>query len=277
MEPMHSYFTEFENNPRSFQLYPYYPRPRTELERKALEGDTQGICSVCGKRTRFTGWTESFRESGFCQHCGSTNRQRQIAFILRRSLEIAEEHSFPVSLPIYNTESTGSLHNQLRLIQGYQCSEYFGDGYHPGKLVKGIHHEDLQRLSFGDNAFDYVLSSDVLEHVPDPYQAHKEIWRVLQYRGRHLFTVPFYPYRYFDEIRSCVREGELVHQLTPQYHSDPLRPEGLLTYTIFSLEMLLKVSAIGFLIHTYVLYEPEYGIIGWNNIIFEAIKQELPL
>ena len=274
---MHSYFSEFENNPRSFQLYPHYPRPRTEIESKALATGIHGRCCVCGKETQFTGWTESFRESGFCQHCRSTNRQRQIAFILRRSLEIVEEDSWPPSLSIHNTEGTGSLHEQLCGTQGYQYSEYFGEGYQPGQIVSGIRHEDLQNLSFPDNRFDYVLSSDVLEHVPDPYQAHKEIWRVLRYRGRHLFTVPFYPYRYFDEIRSYLREGELVHKLPPQYHADPLRPEGLLAYTVFSLEMLLKVSAIGFLIHTYVLYEPQYGILGWNNVFFEAIMQDLPL
>jgi SAM-dependent methyltransferase len=274
---MHSYFFEFENNPRSFQLYPHYPRPRTEIESNALATETLGRCSVCGKETQFTGWTENFRESGLCQHCASTNRQRQLAFILRRSLEIAENDPWPSSLPIYNTEGTGSLHDQLCLTQGYQYSEYFGEGYQPGQIVKGIRHEDLQNLSFAENRFDYVLSSDVLEHVPDPYQAHREIWRVLRYQGRHLFTVPFYPYRYFDEIRSHLKEGELIHKQPPQYHADPLRPEGLLTYTVFSLEMLLKVSAIGFLIHTYVLYEPQYGIIGWNNLVFEAIKQDLPL
>ncbi len=274
---MRSYFSEFENNPRSFQLYPHYPRPRTEIESRALATGIQGKCSVCGKGTQFSGWTENFRESGFCEDCGSTNRQRQIAFILRRSLEIVEEDSWPPSLSIYNTEGTGSLHDVLSLTQGYQYSEYFGEGYGPSQMVNGIRHEDLQNLSFAENRFDYVLSSDVLEHVPDPYQAHKEIWRVLRYRARHLFTVPFYPYRYFDEIRSYLKEGKLIHNETPQYHGDPLRPEGLLAYTIFSLEMLLKLSAIGFLIHTYVLYEPQYGIIGWNNLVFEAIKQELPL
>lgn len=274
---MSSYFLEFENNPRSFQLYPHNPRPRTEIESNALVTETQGRCSVCGKETQFTGWTEIFRESGFCQHCGSTNRQRQFGFILRRSLEIVEEDPWPSSLSIYNTEGTGSLHGHLCLTPGYQYSEYFGTGYQPGQIVKGIRHEDLQNLSFAQNSFDYVLTSDVLEHVPDPYQAHREIWRVLRSRGRHLFTVPFYPDRYFDEIRAYFKEGELIHKEPPQYHSDPLRPEGVLAYTVFSLEMLLKVSAIGFLINTYVLYEPQYGIIGWNNLFFEAIKQDLPL
>ena len=274
---MRSYFLEFENNPRSFLLYPHYPRPRTEVESRALATGIEGKCTVCGKRTQFTRWTESLRESGFCQHCGSTNRQRQIAFILRHSLDIVAEDSWPSPLSIYNTEGTGSLHDQLSLIQGYQYSEYLGEGYHPGQIVNGIRHEDLHNLSFAENRFDYILSSDVLEHVPDPYAAHKEICRVLRPRGRHLFTVPFYPYRYFDEIRSYLKEGELIHNETPQYHADPLRPEGLLAYTIFSLEMLLKVNAVGFLIHAYVLYEPQYGIIGWNNFLFEAIKQELPL
>ena len=130
---MHSYFFEFENNPRSFQLYPHYPRPRTEIESNALANETLGRCSVCGKETQFTGWTENFRESGFCQHCGSTNRQRQMAFILRRSLEIVEADPWPSSLPIYNTEGTGSLHGQLCLTHGYQYSEYFGEGYYPAR------------------------------------------------------------------------------------------------------------------------------------------------
>jgi len=114
----------------------------------------------------------------------------------------------------------------------------------------------------------------VLEHIPNPYKAHEEIYRVLKREGRHIFTVPFYQEDFLDEDRTIIDSaGNPVFLKDPQYHGDPIRPEGALVYKIFSLEMLVKLRKIGFRTNLYHLYKPLNGIWGQNAIVFEAIKE----
>jgi len=61
-----------------------------------------------------------------------------------------------------------------------------------------------QRLPFVDGAFDGVMSLAVLEHLPDPQAAAREIGRVLKPGGRLLAVAPLlaplhgYPHHYFN-------------------------------------------------------------------------------
>lgn len=135
-------------------------------------------------------------------------------------------------------------------------------------------HQDLRDLSLENAYVDLVLSADVLEHVPDPYTAHREIHRILQPGGRHIFTVPFHQTEFLDEVRTRIdQSGKLVFEKEPCFHADPLRPEGALVYTIFGLEMLVKLAMIGFRTNLYHLHVPLYGIWGPNAVVFEAIKE----
>jgi len=54
-----------------------------------------------------------------------------------------------------------------------------------------IKQEDVQNLSFEDNAFDIVLCQQVLEHVPDPVKAMGELKRVAA--KQLIITVPHEP------------------------------------------------------------------------------------
>ncbi|MCX8050261.1 MAG: class I SAM-dependent methyltransferase, partial [Methylohalobius sp.] len=74
---------------------------------------------------------------------------------------------------IYNTEADGPIHKALVEKKNYFCSNYYGEQYKSGEIVNGVMHQDLMRLSFEDGSIDLVLSSDVLEHVSDPYKAHR--------------------------------------------------------------------------------------------------------
>ncbi|MFH1184746.1 MAG: class I SAM-dependent methyltransferase [Chloroflexota bacterium] len=52
---------------------------------------------------------------------------------------------------------------------------------------------DLTRdLPFGDEEFDTIVLSDVLEHVPEPEHLWKEMARILAGGGKILANVPFY-------------------------------------------------------------------------------------
>ncbi|MGH7155567.1 MAG: class I SAM-dependent methyltransferase [Acetobacteraceae bacterium] len=162
------------------------------------------------------------------------------------------------------------MHAALLPHPGYVGSEYFGEQYPSGAVVNGVRHEDLQQLSFPDSSLDIVLSSDVLEHVPDAYRAHAEIYRVLRPGGRHIFTVPFRE-DWQDDVRAILRDGEQHLLAPPLYHGDPVRPEqGVLVWRIFGYEMLARLDRLGFRAGMHRLYQPRYGIIGGGAIVFVA-------
>jgi len=75
-----------------------------------------------------------------------------------------------------------------------------------------------EELPFEDNAFDAVLSLNVLEHVKDPFKCAAEIARVLKPGGHLYCVVPFlqplhaYPHHYYNMTHYGLRnlfEGRL--------------------------------------------------------------------
>lgn len=262
------------------QLYPIERRPHTRFERLALRGRIPGFCPACGRWTWFVGWVDELRESGRCHTCTATNRQRQLAQLICDELSpgldhaVRSLHDIPSNSPlaIYNTESIGPIHTQLHTLPGYVCSEYFGPECAPGAMMNGARHEDLQALSFADDSFDLVLSSDVFEHIPDPYHAFAEVQRVLKPGGKHVFTVAFHQERFEDDVRAVIENGELKLLKEQWVHGDPLRPEGVLVYTVPALEMLVKLNRLGLPTRMLLQYRPSRGILGNNAVAFVSEK-----
>lgn len=176
------------------------------------------------------------------------------------------------NLAIYNTETSGPVHDQSRRLPNYVCSEYFGPDHAPGKIVNGVRHKDLQRLRFANDSLDVILSFDVFEHVPDPCAAFRELHRVLKPGGRHIFTVPFHQTEFEDDVRAVIEGGETKLLKEPIYHLDPLRTEGILVYTILVLEMVIKLYKISLRTNTHVLYQPRLSILSNNALVFESVK-----
>jgi 2-polyprenyl-3-methyl-5-hydroxy-6-metoxy-1,4-benzoquinol methylase len=72
-----------------------------------------------------------------------------------------------------------------------------------------ISQADVARLPFKDGAFNAVICSEVLEHIPDSRTAVRELVRVLKPGGKLVISVP----RYLPE-RIC-------WALSKAYHSEP--------------------------------------------------------
>lgn len=62
---------------------------------------------------------------------------------------------------------------------------------------------DIHKLSFYDKKFDCIFMLEVLEHVQNPFQAIKEISRILEKDGHVILSTPFcfgvhdIPYDYY--------------------------------------------------------------------------------
>jgi len=212
----------------------------------------------------------NWREHMQCPSCGLVNR-------MRAALHIFESFYRPkASSRIYITERVTQTYDWLEArFPKLQGSEYYGSEYVPGSIVDGQRHEDVQNLSFSDNSFDYILSFDVLEHVPDPDSAFAQIYRTLDSGGALIFSVPFAADSYDDIVRASLdEEGNLIHHMEPEYHGNPVDPEGgALCYRYLGWSSLDRLRAIGFINVRIVAYwSKSQGYLGREQYMFIAEK-----
>jgi SAM-dependent methyltransferase len=113
---------------------------------------------------------------------------------------------------------------------GRYLRTYWSPADAPGSVrPDGARCEDITALTLPDDSLDLIVSSEVLEHVPDLDAAMGETQRVLKPGGFHLFTVPARTRT--TRRRAVVRDdGRIEHILPPQYHSDPRDPDGILAF-----------------------------------------------
>lgn len=95
---------------------------------------------------------------------------------------------------------------------------------------EGYHTEDLARQTFPDESFDLVITSDVLEHLPEARESMIEVARTLKTGGVHIFTVPWYKEK-GTLVRAKLVSGEMVHLEEPDYHGNPVSADGSLVIT----------------------------------------------
>ena len=79
-------------------------------------------------------------------------------------------------------------HRGLLLAHGYRAA-----GYRPEAMGADTCDLDLdvQAIALPDGSEDCVICLEVLEHVVDPFQAARELVRIIKPGGRLLLTVPF--------------------------------------------------------------------------------------
>jgi hypothetical protein len=180
------------------------------------------------------------KESCDCAHCGAKLRARRLAQALLRSYpghdgrESRSIRSWVLderirAMQIAEINRVDGLHDQLSQLPRASYSDYT-PGEAPGAFVNGVQSEDLTRLTYDDEQFDLVITSESLEHVPDLSKALGEIFRVLKPGGRHLFTIPQVPGVLKTFARARLREdGSVEHLATPICH-----PGGDVGYPVFT-------------------------------------------
>ena len=160
-------------------------------------------------------------------------------------------------LRIAEINACGALHAYLKDHPNLNYSEWMSTAK-PGEVHDGVRCEDLQGLTYPDNYFDIILTSETLEHVPDPDRAWREIYRTLKGGGCHIFTIPIVPWQRETRHRARIVGGMREDLLEPAYHG-PWGREDMLVYTDFGMDVIEKLNGIG--LSTEVFYlTPEVDV-----------------
>ncbi|WP_374441022.1 methyltransferase domain-containing protein [Stella sp.] len=251
---------------------------RTRFAQRLLEAPDPvrlpAICVACGgvqsltvrvRRGDNAAPQANWRESASCA-CGLNSRARSALHALMAEGGVDQRSA------VYATEQVTAFHGRLAaLCPGTIGSEFLADGTARGAVnARGIRHEDLTCLTLPTATLDAVISLDVLEHVPDYRAALGEIRRVLRPGGHAIMTFPFR----IDLATTLVRarigaDGGIVHVEPPEYHGDPVRPEGgTLCYYHFGWSVLDDLRAAGFG-DAYVLslQSTDFGYLGSRHLV----------
>ncbi|WP_157866272.1 class I SAM-dependent methyltransferase [Mycolicibacterium aurum] len=249
-------------------------------DRFAFEVD--GHCALCNESVDFVATTEyidtdssgrpqpKWREHLICPNCNMRNR-------VRAALHFAiQECGMTPDKRIYLTEQFGNTYRWLRgRFNHVTGSEFLSPGKASGAQHLGINHQDLHALSYPTASFDYVLSFDVLEHVPDYLAAFSEIARVLAPSGKLVMTVPFITSQYDTVVRASMNSrGQIEHFLPIEVHGNPTDPiNGALCYRNFGWDVLDRLTDCGFVeARVHVYHNRDLGYLGGTQTLISATK-----
>jgi len=246
--------------------------------------------------------SDNMRESGRSSTSGTIVRQRAVVLSILHVLyahqhmstnaTVRRERGSPLCLKdvqppenftVYNTEAHGEAHKWFanKFGAAYTASEYVSPSAEPASMHQTpfgtVRHEDLRALSFTSNSFDLVLSAEVFEHIPEPYVALNEVFRVLKPGGSYVWTVPLNSNTHAKDIQFSMLNaaGQRFDSAdpaikSPQFHGDPMAPEGgIVVFQIFGAgELLPKMCEIGFAYtHAHSTYDEKYGIVAPGGVM----------
>ncbi len=179
-----------------------------------------GRCKCCERSTIFVAHKSGSSELRACLFCSANERYELLAVEIRRRYgkRLAE-------MDILELDPRSPLNALLSGGRTYTRS-FYEEGCSSGQK-DGATCADITALRFASGSLDLIVSSEVLEHVPRLDQALTESARVLRPGGAHLFTVP--P-RATTRQRAKIADGKVLHIEPPEYHLDPLTPEGILAF-----------------------------------------------
>ncbi len=135
-------------------------------------------CSSCGYKGYFATARRGHVHPAFrCPNCESRPRDRNIAlFFKKNQLELRNKN-------ILHIAPEWPLFRKLKNEPGYVG----GDIQKRRNANSTI---DITAINFESNHFDFLICNHVLEHVQDDQTAMKECYRVLNYGGIGVFSVP---------------------------------------------------------------------------------------
>ncbi|MCA3359144.1 MAG: methyltransferase domain-containing protein [Roseomonas sp.] len=169
---------------------------------------------------------------------------------LRATLHVLAQHSVA-----YETWTTRIYAHEalttFALIMRSRYPRFLGSEFAPdeaaARFLWPIPAVDVTQSPFPNDSFDIVLTNEVLEHVPDLSAALRDTARILRPGGKLIGTFPFNWGSSTTEIRARLTANGIEHLHPPEYHGNPVDPEGgSLVFQIPGWDILELCRASGF-------------------------------
>lgn len=193
------------------------------------------------------------RESHFCSHCLSSNRKRALFSHMQLNFghkinECIENHDGCNRLSILIVGNLGKGSYLQKIITNrFEVTTTFFDPSLPFGIrsSKGVN-ADIQNLCFPSQTFNYVIHSDVLEHVSDPSLALESCLNVLKPGGSVIFTIPI-DYSLSKSKSTLARGKRIWHGRGKWIYSILPRRDGYLERHVFGNDFVeyLTLSSTG--------------------------------
>jgi SAM-dependent methyltransferase len=139
------------------------------------------FCPICGKSSRrFQHFGKVPRKDAMCPNCNSLERHRLLWLYLSRKTDL------------FDGKPKKMLHVAPEQCLEPKFKELLGDSYltadlfNPRAMIK----MDITDINYGDQSFDVIYCSHVLEHVLDDKKAMREFFRVLKNDGWAILLAP---------------------------------------------------------------------------------------
>lgn len=214
--------------------------------------EISGLCTLCESYGAFIRDRPMIRESYRCKSCGASARERHQAEVIldrfskhgSKSVKSLVEEPELQTLSIYELTLRGRFFHYFRILSNYTHS-YYWDDVAPGEYRDGLQCQDVMSLTYPDDSFDLVISSDVFEHVRRPLVGFQEIARILKPGGVHCWTVPaLHPLRQKTHYRVDTSGNSDIFVDSPRYHIDALGGKSLV-YTEFGVDICEQLRRFG--------------------------------
>jgi len=165
---------------------------------------------------RDTNYRETYLASGF--------NARQRALLDELHALIGDRSVYDISIYAHEAMTPFAL-----LLRG-RYPRFLGSEYAPREAdrkrifpVPGI---DITASGLPGNAFDFILSGDVLEHVPDLQAALCDSARILKPGGHLIASMPFAYGHEQTTIKARIKDGAIEYLAPPEYHGNPMDAAG---------------------------------------------------
>jgi SAM-dependent methyltransferase len=159
---------------------PIAKRMQKELELR-LPGARDRQCPVCSEYChRFEPYGVPPRPEASCSSCGALERHRLVSIFFRQQTDLFDGRAKRM-LHFAPERCLSSMFDAVPNLD-YVTVDI--------KSPRARVHADITELPFGDDTFDVLYCSHVLEHVVDDRKAMRELRRVLRPDGWALLVVP---------------------------------------------------------------------------------------
>ena len=163
----------------------YSKRYQQFIERHPDYLGIEKYCNICGFRFSKFAPAGIIKRAAQCPVCGSLERHRHLYF-----------HIFNI---IFKLEDKKIIHFApepvFKNLFLHSKAEYYDVDILPGITQ---YTQDITRLTFSDNYFDFLIACHVFEHVENDIRGFNEIFRVLKVGGIALLSAPLSKIFYED-------------------------------------------------------------------------------